>query len=296
MNIKPIPVEQIDCDPDQPRKFIDPVKLDELADSIIEEGLIQPIVLRWSDKPGRIKFYIIAGQRRWKAHLRAYEKTGDIKFLNVESIIREVAADAAYVATVIENAQREELRPLEEAFSFLRLQQKLGKDGKLATQDMVAKKIGKNRSYVANSLRLLSLDPAVLRLAEQAPDHVTRGHLVPLAGLRPEDQRQLLHRAIEGMRTVRHMEEDARLCRERYEREEKGVSEADVMELLMRNLSTDASNHIGNKVQIVRFKDGQYRFEASFHSAPEMEGFLEKFGLRLDVDARLAAPANKSAS
>lgn len=158
-------IESIDPGVEQPRNRFDEDKLSELARSIETNGVIQPIVVRRSGN----RFQIIAGERRWRAAKRA-------GLNKIPSLIREVPEDRVLELSLIENIQRQELNPIEEANAYRRLQEKLG-----ITQEAVALRVGKDRSSVANSLRLLRLPTEVQSLVEEGK--LSMGHaraLLPL--------------------------------------------------------------------------------------------------------------------
>ena len=136
-----VPVDRLDPNPVQPRTQIDPVRLQELASSIRESGIVQPILVRRQGE----RYQIIAGERRWRAAQQAGMSA-------VPVTIREVGDDRLLELALVENIQREELGPLEEAQALHRLQQDLG-----LTQEEVARKVGRDRSTIANTLRLLRL-------------------------------------------------------------------------------------------------------------------------------------------
>ncbi len=151
------PIDDLEPNPFQPRSAISDEDLTELADSIREQGLLQPILIRrHPDRPGR--FQIIAGERRW----RAAKLVG---LTTIPSFTRELTDNAASAAALVENLQRQDLNPIEEAEGFKRLI-----DGFGLTQEELAKAIGKSRSHVANLLRLLNLPSEVIQ-------HVRKGAL-----------------------------------------------------------------------------------------------------------------------
>jgi ParB family transcriptional regulator, chromosome partitioning protein len=151
-------IEQLEPNPFQPRTVMNPDRLQELAASIRESGIVQPILVRRTGAG----YQIIAGERRWRAAQQAGLAT-------VPVTVREVADDRLLELALIENIQREELGPLEEALAFQRLQQDLG-----LTQEEVARKVGRDRSTVANSLRLLRLPPEARELL--AAGRLEAGH------------------------------------------------------------------------------------------------------------------------
>lgn len=149
-----VPVDRLDPNPVQPRTQMDPARLQELAASLRESGMVQPILARRLGD----RFQIIAGERRWRAAREA-------GFATVPVTIRDVPDDRLLELALVENIQREELGPLEEAHALQRLQQDLG-----LTQEEVARKVGRDRSTVANTLRLL-------RLPKEARELLAAGRL-----------------------------------------------------------------------------------------------------------------------
>ena len=136
------PIEEIHPSPNQPRQDFDPATLEELAQSIREKGLIQPVILRKGDKDG---YELIAGERRWRAAQRA-------GLTELPAIVRETGADEVLELALIENLQREDLNPADEARAYRLLLDRTG-----VSQEDLASRIGKSRVAVANALRLLSL-------------------------------------------------------------------------------------------------------------------------------------------
>ncbi|HQF38018.1 MAG TPA: ParB/RepB/Spo0J family partition protein [Opitutaceae bacterium] len=185
-----IPVAAIEPNPHQPRKAIEPAALAELAESISAEGLMQPIVVR---KVGD-KYQLISGERRWRAH----------QHLKLKTIAAKVVAanDASSAAmALIENLQREDLNPMDEAFGYARLMREFG-----LTQELAASRVGKARASVANALRLLQLDPETQGYISKG--HLSVGHAKVLLGLESAAERQLLARRVleEGL-SVRVLEQ-----------------------------------------------------------------------------------------
>ena len=159
-------IEEIYPSPEQPRRRFDEAKLAELADSIKVHGIITPLVVRPRDGGG---YYLIAGERRW----RAAQKAG---LHELPVVLQEVDGQAAFERAIVENVQRSDLGPLEEAAAFQRLVDEFG-----LTQDQVADRIGKDRSTVANAIRLLKLPPAVRQMVED--EKLSMGHARALLGL-----------------------------------------------------------------------------------------------------------------
>ncbi len=192
-----IPLALIDANPQQPRTRIRPDALDELARSIEESGMVQPILIRPSAN-GR--YQIIAGERRF----RAAQKIG---LSTIPAVVRTVADNRVLEYALVENIQREELTPIEEAQALKRLQDDLG-----LTQEALAGKVGKDRATVANTLRLLRL-PIEVR-EELHNGTLSAGHARALLSLDdPKAQRALAARAIKQGLSVRQMEARVRAVR-----------------------------------------------------------------------------------
>jgi ParB family chromosome partitioning protein len=155
-----VPIELLHANPDQPRKVFSEAELDELAASIREKGVIQPLLVRPSDVGG--EYEIVAGERRWRAAQRA-----GLRELPV--VIRTLADGEVLEIGIIENVQRVDLNPIEEALAYKLLMERFGR-----TQDAVAEVVGKSRPHVANALRLLNLPEAVQGYVLQG--QITAGH------------------------------------------------------------------------------------------------------------------------
>jgi len=187
---KTLRVSQIEPNRDQPRKTFSDEAIAALAESIREHGLIQPILVRPLDTGG---YQIVAGERRWRA----------ARMLGLDEVpvtIRELNDSEAMQIAIIENLQRENLNPVEEASGYNELIEKYD-----MTQDAVAKLIGKSRSAVANSVRLLALPPRVLKMLEEGK--LSAGHAKALLGF--DDEEMLIaiaNRAADGGMTVRQVE------------------------------------------------------------------------------------------
>jgi len=189
-SVRQIAVDLIDRNPYQTRSHVDEVALTELADSIKASGVVQPITLR----PGVDgRFQLIAGERRWLASQRAGKAT-------VPAIVRQVSNEQAMEMTIIENLQREDLNPLEQARAFARLGREFG-----LTQEHIAQRTGKDRSSVSNFLRLLKLPNDVQSMIEQG--QLSFGHAKALMAL---DSQETIHlmalRAVQLSLSVRQTE------------------------------------------------------------------------------------------
>lgn len=195
-------VEQVDIDliapnPHQPRTVFDPEALEELAESIREHGVIQPLIVSRPENPGGAPYQLIAGERR----LLASRKAGLEK---VPVIVKEASPQSLLEIALVENLQRQDLGALEEAFAFKRLAEEFA-----MTQDEIATRVGRSRSAVANSLRLLTLSEDIQ--GSLARGEITAGHARALLGIEdPEERRRAWLRIIDGQLTVRDAEALAR--------------------------------------------------------------------------------------
>ena len=190
-----IAIELIDPSPLQPRSVFDDGKLDELAKSIRTNGVVQPVLLR---RKGN-RFELIAGERRW----RAAELAGLIK---IPAVIRSVSDDKVLEIALIENIQREDLNPIEEARAYKKLIETLG-----LTQETVGERVGRDRSYVTNYLRLLRLPEDLQELLQAG--RISTGHARTLLGVdQPDIQRRIARRIIEHGLSVRATEELVRVA------------------------------------------------------------------------------------
>lgn len=187
------PLARIAPDPDQPRQHFDDDALEELCQSVREHGLIQPLVVRQEGEG----YILIAGERRYRAATR-------LGLDSVPVVIRDVASEEALELALIENLQREDLNPIEEAKAYKRLLERPG-----MTQELVARRIGRSRSSIANALRLLSLDRSHQGLV--VTGEISSGHARALLSLEESADRDILaNRIIERKLSVREAEASAR--------------------------------------------------------------------------------------
>lgn len=156
------PIETLHPNPDQPRKIFDPADLEELAASIRDKGVLQPILVRPLPGGGADEWQIVAGERRWRAAQQA-------RLTEAPIVVREMDDAEVFEVAIVENVQRADLNPLEEADAYRLLMDKFGR-----TQDQVAGVVGKSRSHVANTLRLLQLPEEVLWYVRHG--HLSAGH------------------------------------------------------------------------------------------------------------------------
>ena len=241
----------------QPRRDVQESALEELADSIRQQGLMQPIVVR--PLPGMPDHYeIIAGERRW----RACELAG---LKRIPVLVRDVADESAIAMALIENIQRENLNPMEEAIALHRLQQEFG-----LTQQQVANSVGKNRTTVANLLRLMQLNTDVKRLLENGD--LEMGHARALLGLTGQAQSDAAAQVVADSLNVRETEKLIRQLSQPVDDVEKTPvtpPSPDVM-----RLERLLGDRLGAKVVIRHGARGKGKVVIDYSSLDELDGIL----------------------
>ncbi|HAN69686.1 MULTISPECIES: ParB/RepB/Spo0J family partition protein [Haliea] len=252
--LKDLPVDLIQRGKYQPRRDIDPESLQELADSIRAQGIMQPIVVR---PVAERKYEIIAGERRW----RAAQLAG---LDHVPAVVRDVSDEAAIAMALIENIQREDLNPIEEAIALQRLQQEFQ-----LTQQEVADAVGKSRSTVTNLLRLMSLQSDVRLLLERGD--LEMGHARALLGIEGTAQSQAARTVVGKGLSVRQTEA---LVRGLLARQDQPAEEPPRMDPNIRQLQDDLSQKIGARVQIQHGAKGKGKLVLTYNSLDELDGIL----------------------
>ncbi len=249
-----LPLSQLTRGKYQPRRDIQPEALEELADSIRAQGVMQPIVVR---PAGEDRYEIIAGERRWRA---AQLAELDV----IPAVIREVSDEVALALALIENIQREDLNPVEEAMALKRLLEEFE-----LTQQQVADAVGKSRAQVANLLRLLALDPEVQTLLERSD--LDMGHARALLALSGAKQRKAAHEVVNKDLTVRDTEALVkRLVAGEPRKADKPASSPDVA-----RLETRLGELLGAPVKIQHGRGGKGRLTIRYTSLDELDGILE---------------------
>jgi len=249
-----LPIESILRDGNQPRKVFDEEKLRRLADSIREQGLIQPVLVRREGSGYRL----IAGERRWRAaQLAGLDE--------IPAMVREASDGEALELALVENLQRADLNPIEEAEGYRRLMQEFS-----FTQEQVSQRVGKDRSSIANALRLLGLPDEVKRMLAQGI--LTMGHARALLGLdSAAAMTQLACRVAERGMSVRDTERwvgrlKATLPRPRGAREEKQSAQ-------VRQMVEQLQRLLGTKVRLID-KGGRGTLEIDFFSYEDLDRLL----------------------
>lgn len=253
--ISHLAVEKLVRSPYQPRTDFDQDALNELADSIRAQGIIQPIVVR--PAPGGTQYEIIAGERRWRAAQLA-------QISEVPVIIRDVPNETALALAIVENLQREDLNPLEEALGFERLMTEF----KLTHQDL-AEVVGKSRTGVTNLLRLLSLRPEVKTMLEH--NDLEMGHARALLGLENEKQVEVARVVVARGLSVRQTEALVRQVQQNKDipPAEPKKADPDVLALEER-----LSEMLCAKVVIQHGPKGKGKMVVSYSSLDELDGIL----------------------
>ena len=257
-----IKLEQIGPGPFQPRKQIDEPQLKELAQSIQAQGVIQPIVVREravTDYHTGVKFEIIAGERRWRASQIAGLET-------IPAVVRAIADSEAVAVALIENIQRENLNPLEEANAF----QRLIIEYEMSHQE-VANAVGRARASVSNALRLLDLPSGVQELVNKK--ELTMGHARALLSIQNKSmQLELANLIVEKGLSVREAENLVRKIVDKKKAiKSKTSSDPDI-----QRLENDLTNQLGAKVTIKHKKSGAGTLSIKYSSTDELEGILSK--------------------
>ena len=254
-------IEDIHPAADNPRQRFDEQKLNELAESIKNQGLVQPLVVRKRSDGEGGGFWLIAGERRWRAAQRAGLKS-------IPVVVKDVQAKEAYELTLVENLQREDLNPIEEAEAYQRLSSEFG-----YTQEQLALRVGKDRTTVTNALRLLKLPQKVRNLV--AGDELQMGHARALLGLEAEAAiERAAARVVQKQLSVRQTEELVR--RERGEVKAKKPTAAPASTASTRDLEQKLERAFGTKVRLVQKTPQAGKLEIDYHSLDQLDSILDK--------------------
>jgi len=249
-----IPIDQICRGRYQPRREMENSALEELADSIRAQGLMQPIVIR----PIESGYEIIAGERRW----RAAQMAG---LTAIPAVIRDVPDEAAIAMALIENIQREDLNPVEEAIALQRLQQEFE-----LSQQEVAEAVGKSRSAVANSLRLLNLSDEVKTYLERGD--IEMGHARALLPLDPALQLEAASEIVAKGLSVRDAEALARRLQQPVTERRQETASNEHLSLIAQQLS----EHLAAKVTLSGNAKGRGKITINFKDSQELESILDR--------------------
>jgi ParB family chromosome partitioning protein len=253
--LQTLPADAIQPGKYQPRQHIDADRLDELAASIRTQGLIQPVVVR-AIGPGR--YELIAGERRW----RAAQKAG---LTEIPALVREVADQSVVAMALIENIQREDLSPLEEAQALSRLIEEFS-----LTHQQAADAVGRSRAAVSNLLRLLDRPAPIQRLLDERK--LDMGHARALATLPEPRAIALAREAAEKGWSVRELEEAAR--RADAAPGSRGGRPARPADPNIAALERDLGEKLATRVSVAHARNGRGKLVIHYHSLDELEGIL----------------------
>ena len=250
-----LPISQVEPGLNQPRKRFDQAALDDLADSIRTHGIIQPLTVR---RLASGYYQIIAGERRWRAAKAA-------GLAEVPAVIIEADDRKVMELGLIENLQREDLNPAEEARGYQVLMEEYG-----LTQEQVAQQMGKSRPAIANTLRLLALPQEVLEMLVEGT--LSAGHARAILGA-PTAELQILaaKKVVEGQLSVRQTE--ALIKGLQREKKEKPLTQGPDLSLYLGELEKDLSGRLGRKVKIAH-KGKKGRIELEYYSDQDLETLL----------------------
>ena len=252
--VSEIGVDRLEPNRFQPRSHFDESGLDELAESIRAQGVVQPIVVTPKNEQGR--YTIVAGERRWRASRRAGLKT-------VPIVVREVTNDQQLLEmALVENIQRADLNPVEEAEAYRLLSETFG-----LSQEKIATRVGKGRTTITNCLRLLRLPAEVQDLMREG--RLTAGQARPLLALEPDDQLRVAEEAVAQGLTARDLEALAAKPRGRDDGAPKGETTNDEPDVHTRDAMDKLTQALQTKVEIVRKKRGGM-VRIHFHSEDEL--------------------------
>lgn len=248
-------INEIEPNPDQPRNQFDEDSLQELADSIHQYGVLQPLLVK--RKNGY--YEIIAGERRWRAaKMAGVEK--------VPVIVRDFDENEIVEIALIENIQREDLSPIEEALAY----QRLMKEHNLK-QDQIAEKVSKSRAAITNSLRLLKLDPRVQDMLEE--EMISTGHARALLAIHDGDmQYEIAVKVFDEKLSVRDIE---KMVKDLNRPKKEKVKEDTEYQFLYKDLEESMKQILGSKVSIKNRKNNKGKIEIEYYSRDELERIVD---------------------
>lgn len=256
--LRRLPVEWLQRGKYQPRREMDPTALQELADSISAQGVLQPLVVR---AVGEDRYEIIAGERRWRAsQLAGLDR--------IPAIVRDISDQVALAVALIENIQRENLNPLEEAMAIGQLVEEFD-----MTHQQAAETVGRSRTAVTNLLRLLELNADVKQRIQRG--ELEMGHARALAGLRGGRQSEVAAKVAQRGLSVRETEG---LVRKLLEEDGKPPRKPTTLDPDVRRLQDDLSGRLGAAVTIQQGRQGKGKLVINYTSLDELDGILERIG------------------
>ena len=253
--VKQVKLSLVEPNRDQPRKKFSEESLAELADSIRQYGIIQPLIVQ--DKNGY--YEIIAGERRWRA-----AKLAGLKEIPI--IIRDIYQQEVMAISLIENIQRENLNPIEEAQAYKRLLTEFN-----LKQDEVAERVSKSRTAVTNSMRLLKLCDEVQQMVVN--EMLTTGHARALLAIEdPEEQYRIAQKVFDEKLSVREVE---KLVKKLNKPEKPKKKENESLAIIYQNLEEKLKESLGRKVSISSRENGNGKIEIEFYGHEDLDRLME---------------------
>jgi ParB family chromosome partitioning protein len=252
-----LPIELIERGRYQPRREFDPDSLRELADSIAAQGVIQPIVVR---PVGVDRYEIIAGERRWRASQQA-------GLAEIPVVVRDVDEQSAIAIALIENIQRDDLNPLEEAGALQRLLTEFE-----LTHQQVAEAVGKSRTTVTNLLRLLELNDDAKQFLQEG--RLEMGHARALLGLRGPRQSEAAAQVVSRGLSVRETEKLVRRLQNQEQEQPAPTGSKPAQDPNIRSLQEDLGERLGARVLIQQGNRGTGKLVIAYNSLDELDGIL----------------------
>lgn len=262
-----VEVDKIRPNPFRPRRIFDKKKLAELADSIRESGIFQPLVLR-QPIAAIERYEIIAGERRYRASIIA-------GLTKVPAIIRDFSDETTREAAIVENLQREDLSPLEEAEAYQAMIQELG-----LTQAQVSQRLGKSRPYIANYLRLLGLPTMVKQLLQDGK--LSMGQARTLLGLKQERQlEQMAQRTVKENLTVRQLEAMVNQINAAKTKKAKKLPQRR-RSPFVREIENQLAERLGTKAVVLEKSKQKGKIEIDYESMQDLDRILEILNISID--------------
>ncbi|WP_297435456.1 ParB/RepB/Spo0J family partition protein [uncultured Clostridium sp.] len=257
--VQVVDIKNINANIGQPRKFFDDSKIAELAESIKEYGIIQPLIVKKVDED---KFAIIAGERRWRAAKLA-------KIKEIPIIVKEFTEETALQIAIIENIQREDLNAIEEALAYKELKDKYN-----LTQEVLSHKLGKSRTSIANVMRLLNLDSRVQEYIIQGV--ISEGHGKVLLSLEGEEQYIVSQKIIDDELSVREIEKFIKTLNSK----DSNIKEKEAKKLnpYYKDIKDKLEDYFGTKVNINSNKN-KGKIEIEYYSEEDLQRILDIINL-----------------
>ena len=263
-SLRSLPLDLISPGPYQPRSVFDAKRLEELAESIRHQGVIQPVVVRANrnKQSGNKQYELIAGERRWRAaQIAGIEK--------IPAIIRDVPDEIAIAMALVENIQREDLNPIEEATALRRLV-----DEFQMTHQEAGDAVGRSRSAVSNLLRLLELSGEVRELVDAR--HLEMGHARALLSLEPALQAKAAREVVSKELSVRQTEQLVRRLKN------PPTVKTRLLDPDIQHLQDALAEKLCARVRLSHNAQGKGKMVIAYNSSDELEGILEQLGLNTD--------------